>query len=332
MDKMAKRPIRKVCVVGSGLIGSGWAARCLARGLGVIATDSDPRREGDLRSNVKNAWPALKRAGLLTSAADPRRLRFTPNLEEAVADADFVQESAPENERLKRRLLARIDAATQPDVIIASSSSGLLPSRIQADCRRPERVLVGHPFNPVYLLPLVEVVGGTRTSGATIGRAIRFYQRLGMRPLKVRTEVPGFISDRLQEALWREALHMVSEGVANTDEIDSAIIYGPGLRWSFMGTCLAFHLAGGENGMQHMLDHFGPALKLPWTKLKAPRLTAELVQRMVDGTRTQAGGRSVKELERWRDGNIIRVMQTLNGAARVSAASRDVRRGKRAGA
>jgi carnitine 3-dehydrogenase len=302
--------IRRVALIGGGVIGSGWAARALAHGLEVVATDPAPGAEGKMRAAVENAWPALQRLGL-KAGADMKRLRFVKSVEEAVAEADFIQESAPEREDLKRKLHAQIDAAARAEVVIASSSSGLLPSRFQADCRHPERVVVGHPFNPVYLLPLVEVLGGEKTSPAAIDRAMAFYRAIGMHALKVRTEVPGYIADRLQEALWREALHMVAEGVATTAEIDDSIRFGPGLRWSFFGTCLIFHMAGGDEGMKHMLAQFGPALELPWTKLKAPKLTDELTQRMVEGTRAQAQGRSVKELERFRDDCLIAVQEAI---------------------
>jgi carnitine 3-dehydrogenase len=310
MPKNDSQNIKRVAIVGTGVIGAGWAARCLARGFEVIATDPGPGAEVRLRAAVENAWPALSRMSL-APGANPERLRFTTDLKAAVAEADHIQESAPENEDLKRDLVARIDAVAAPETIIASSSSGLLPSRIQADCRNPERVVIGHPFNPVYLLPLVEVLGGERTAPEALDRAEAFYRTLGMRPLRVRHEVPGYISDRLQEALWREALHMIAEGTASTDEIDDAIIYGPGLRWAFMGTCLTFHLAGGESGMAHMLEQFGPALKLPWTKLEAPELTEELSRRMVEGTQAQAGDRSIQELERLRDDCLIAIMRAL---------------------
>ena len=324
--------VRRVAIIGTGVIGAGWAARCLARGIEVVASDPAPGAEGRLRESVANAWPALRRLSL-APGADPARLDFTAESEEAVAAADFVQESAPEDEALKRELLARLDAAAPPGAVIASSSSGLLPTRLQADCARPERVVVGHPFNPVYLLPLVEVLGGEATAPETIARASAFYRSLGMRPLKVRREVEGYISDRLQEALWREALHMVAEDVASTEEIDDAIVYGPGLRWAFMGPCLTFHLAGGESGMAHMLEHFGPALKRPWTKLAAPELTQELIRRMVEGTEGQAAGRSVKELERLRDDCLIGIMQSLRqydtAAGRVLAEDEARRLGAR---
>jgi carnitine 3-dehydrogenase len=302
--------IRTLGLVGGGVIGSGWAARALAHGLDVVAYDPAPGGEAALRTAVDNAWPALERMGL-APGADRTRLRFVGSIAEVAAAADFIQENAPEREELKRRLLAETDAGCGPDVIIASSSSGLLPSRIQADCRHPERVVIGHPFNPVYLLPLVEIVPGERTASSVVERAAVFYRSIGMRPLRMRKEIEGFLSDRLQEALWREALHLVNEGIATTEDIDDAIVYGPGLRYAFMGTCLTFHLAGGEGGMAHMLDQFGPALKLPWTKLVAPELTRELRDRMVEGTAVQADGRSIKELERWRDDCLIRLIEAL---------------------
>jgi len=304
--------IRRVAIVGGGVIGGGWAARCLAHGLDVVATDPGPGAEEKLRATVANAWPALTTVGL-KSGASQQRLSFAKDLESAVKDADFVQESAPENEDLKRKLHARIDAAARPHVIIASSSSGLLPSRFQADCKHPERVVVGHPFNPVYMLPLVEVLGGDKTDAKFIDQAADFYRRISMRPLKVKVEVPGYIADRLQEALWREALHLIADGVCTTADIDDAIRFGPGLRWSFFGTCLIYHLAGGDEGMAHFMDHFGPALELPWTSLKAPKVTPELIRRMVDGTKDQAAGKSVKELERFRDDCLIAVDRAIAG-------------------
>ena len=296
--------IKKVAIVGAGVIGGGWAARALAAGLDVTAWDPAPGAEERLEAGIENAWPALTRVGL-AEGASLSRLRFVADLAEAVGDADFIQESAPENEDLKRALMARIDAASRPDVIIGSSSSGLLPSRFQADCAHPERVVVGHPFNPVYLLPLVEVLGGEKTAPQAIERAAAFYKSIGMRPLKVRTEIPGYIADRLQEALWRELLHLVADGVATTAEIDDAIRFGPGLRWAFMGTSLIYHLAGGDQGMRHMLAQFGPALKLPWTRLVAPELTDELIDQVSDGCEHQAAGRGIKALEQRRDAFLI---------------------------
>ncbi|MGI9433312.1 MAG: 3-hydroxyacyl-CoA dehydrogenase NAD-binding domain-containing protein [Geminicoccaceae bacterium] len=301
--------IRTVALVGTGVIGAGWAARFLFNGIDVIATDPAGDAPGRLRESVENAWPSL--TALFPNSPPKGRLQFEQDLVNAVGRADFVQENAPENEDLKRGLLAEISENTGPDVPIASSSSGLLPSRLQADAIGPERVLIGHPFNPVYLLPLVETLGGERTDPAVLDRAEAFYTGIGMHSLRVRREIEGYISDRLQEAMWREILHMVKDGVATTDEIDRAITYGPGLRWAGMGTCLTFHLAGGDGGMRHMLEHFGPALELPWTHVKAPELTPTLIERMADGCSTQAGDRSITELEQQRDAYLIAVLKAL---------------------
>jgi len=317
MPQAGSRPIKTVGIVGGGVIGGGWAARALAHGLDVIATDPAPGAEQALRASIANAWPALTRIGL-KAGADQKRLTFVKTVGEVGAKADFIQESAPERIDLKRKLHAQIDAAARPDVIIASSSSGLLPSEFQADCKHPERVIVGHPFNPVYLLPLVEVLGGKKTGAAAIDNAATFYTAIGMRALKVRSEVPGYIADRLQEALWREILHLVNDGVATTGEIDDAIRYGPGLRWAFMGTNLIYHLAGGEGGMKHMLEQFGPALDLPWTNHKAPKLTQALIDRMDEGTGEQAKGWTIKELERFRDDCIIRVLGAVEDARKAA--------------
>lgn len=304
-------PIERVAVVGAGVIGNGWAARCLARGLDVVVTDPDPAAEQRLHAAIDTAWPTLEKRGLAPEA-DRERLRFTTDLEAAVRGAGLVQENAPEREDLKRLLLARIDAAADADAIIASSTSGLMPSTLQSDCEAPGRVIVAHPFNPVYLLPLVELVGGERTDTEVMQRAARIYRAIGMRPLIVRREIEGHVADRLMEALWREALHLVNDGVATTEEVDAAIVYGAGLRWSLMGTFLTFHLAGGDAGMRHMLEQFGPALKLPWTKLKAPELTDDLIDRVVAGCEHQAAGRSVRELEARRDEFLSRLLDLVS--------------------
>jgi carnitine 3-dehydrogenase len=225
--------------------------------------------------------------------------------------ADFIQENIPEQLALKQRLLAEVSRHAPPDVVIASSTSGLTPTDLQRDMVAPERFLVGHPFNPVYLLPLVELVGGGKTGTTAIDAAAKFYGYIGMHALRVRREVPGHLTDRLQEAIWREILHMVNEGVATTGELDDSIIYGPGLRWAAMGTNMIYHLAGGESGMRHMLAQFGPALKWPWTKLEAPELTESLIDKMVEGTQAQAAGRSIRELERLRDDYLVAIQQVL---------------------
>lgn len=309
--------IKTVGMVGGGVIGSGWAARCLAHGLDVVATDPAPGAERSMREAIANAWPALTRVGLKPGASQ-ERIAFVKAVAEVASRSDFIQESAPERIDLKRKLHAEIDAAARPEVVIASSSSGLLPSEFQADCRHPDRVIVGHPFNPVYLLPLVEVLGGKKTAEGALDSAMMFYTVIGMKALKVRKEIDGYIADRLQEALWREILHIVNDGIATTGEIDDAIRYGPGIRWAFMGTNLIYHLAGGEGGMKHMLEHFGPALELPWTNHKAPKLTRELIDRMVDGTTAQSKGLSIRELERFRDDCIVRVMQAVDDARKAA--------------
>ena len=298
---------RTIAIIGAGVIGAGWAARCLAHGLDVRAGDPAPGAEAKLRLAVANAWPALEQAGLKPGAA-MARLTFHASIAECVEGADFVQENAPEREELKQSLLAQIDAAAGPDVVVATSTSGLLPTRLQALCKHPDRIVVGHPFNPVYLLPLVEVLGGDKTSPGAIEKAKAFYASIGMRPLHVRKEIEGFVADRLMEALWREALWLVEEGVATTEEIDAAVVYGCGLRWSLMGTFLTFHLAGGDGGMRHMLAQFGPALKLPWTRLVAPELTDDLIEKVVAGCEHQAAGRSVKALEARRDAFLIKLL------------------------
>ena len=293
---MGAADIKTIGIVGTGVIGAGWAARFLSWGLDVVAWDPGADAEKKMRAAVANAWPACVKLGV-SDGACLSRLSWAEDLESLCAKADFIQESAPERLELKTALHAQMDAAARPDVIIASSTSGLLPSDFQADCKHPERVIVGHPFNPVYLLPLVEIVGGQQSDPALCQQAKEFYDSVGMHPLMVRNEVEGFLSDRLQEALWRENLHLVDEGIATTGELDDAIAFGPGLRWAFMGTNKTFYLAGGDEGMRHFMHQFGPALKLPWTKLEAPELTDDLIDRMVEGTEEQAEGKTVKELD-----------------------------------
>ena len=302
--------IKIFAALSTGVIGAGWVARALAHGLDVHAWDPAPGAEAALRTRIANAWPALEKQGLAPGAS-MQRLRFFADLEACVGDADFIQESAPERLDLKLDLHGRISAAARPEVIIGSSTSGLLPSEFYARAQHPERCVVGHPFNPVYLLPLVEVVGGERSAPAAVQAAIGIYSALGMRPLHVRKEVPGFIADRLLEALWREALHLVNDGVATTGEIDDAIRFGAGLRWSFMGTFLTYTLAGGDAGMRHFMAQFGPALKLPWTYLRAPELTEALIDDVVAGTGVQQGQRSLAELERYRDDCLLAVLDAV---------------------
>jgi carnitine 3-dehydrogenase / betainyl-CoA thioesterase len=304
------RQVKTLGLLGTGVIGGGWAARALHFGIDVVAADVKPEMEEWIRGAVANAEGALSK---LTFAPLPPKgkLTFTTDLRAMAARVDFIQENIPEQLELKQRVLADVSRVAAADVLIASSTSGLMPTDLQKDMVAPERFLVAHPFNPVYLLPLVELVGGKQTSAAALDAAARFFTYIGMHPLNVRREVPGHLTDRLQEAIWREILHMVNEDVATTGELDDSITYGPGLRWAAMGTNLIYHLAGGETGMRHMLKQFGPCLKWPWTKLEAPELTESLIDKMVEGTHAQAGGRSIREIERQRDAYLVAIQQVL---------------------
>jgi carnitine 3-dehydrogenase len=292
--------VRRVGIVGAGVIGGGWALHYLRMACDVDVYDPGPGARAGLLGMIESAWPVLERLGL-REGASPDRLTFCGSLAGAVGAADVVQENCPEDLALKRRVLADIDAATPPEVVIASSTSGFTMTTMQADCANPQRCVVGHPFNPPYLIPLVEVVGGDKTDPAAVDWLTAFYASAGKRPLRLSRELPGFVGNRLQEALWREALHMVAAGEATVEEIDASIAWGPGLRWAQAGPCLTFHLAGGSGGMAHMLDHFGAALLEPWTRLQAPPLTAQLREQMVGGCLREAAGRSVTELEQLRD-------------------------------
>lgn len=299
--------VSRVGIVGAGVIGGGWALHYLRMGLDVDVYDPAPNARRDLLRMLDGTWPLLERMGL-RDGASPGRLSFHADLAAAVREADVVQENSPEDSTLKRSVIAAIDRAARPDAVIASSTSGFAMTMLQADCARPERCVVGHPFNPPYLIPLVEVVGGERTDPAAVDWLADFYAAAGKRPLRLSRELSGFVGNRLQEAMWREALHMVAAGEATVGEIDEAIAYGPGLRWALMGPCLTFHLAGGSEGMAHMLDHFGAALLEPWTRLQAPPLTPELRDRMIEGCLREADGRSVAELERLRDGFLAELL------------------------
>ena len=300
--------VTRVSCVGAGVIGGGWVAHFLARGYSVTAWDPAPDAEEKLRRLVDAAWPALEQLGL-AEGASAARLTVVPTLEEAVAEAEFVQESAPEKLELKRDLLARLDAAAPAGAVIASSTSGYPMTDMQTEAADPSRLLVGHPFNPPYLIPLVEVAGGEQTADDAVAWASRFYEVAGKSVITMDRELPGFIANRLQEALWREALHMVANGEATVQEIDDSITEGPGLRWAFMGPCLTFALAGGEGGMAHMLDHFGPSLKSPWTRLEAPELDSALRDAMVEGCDEAAAGRTIADLVAERDKGVIDVLR-----------------------
>jgi carnitine 3-dehydrogenase len=300
----------RVGLVGGGVIGAGWAARFLLNGHDVAIFDPDPeigRKLDAVVGAARRAYAKLFPDAALREGA----LTIVKSAAEAATNADFIQESLPEREDLKQTVLADVDRAARSDVVIGSSTSGLLPTRLQAKMQHPERLVVGHPFNPVYLLPLVEICGGEKTSDAAKQAAMRLYESVGMRPLHVRKEIDGFIADRLLEALWREALWLVNDGVATTEEIDDAIRFGAGLRWSFMGTFLIYRMAGGEAGMRHFLAQFGPALKLPWTKLEAPELTDRLIEAVSRQSDEQAGAASIRELEILRDDCLVSVLSAL---------------------
>jgi carnitine 3-dehydrogenase len=307
---VSARP-RSVALLGGGVIGAGWAARFVLNGCDVRLYDPAPEaaeRAAEVLDDARAAYAQLTLAPLPPEG----ELRVAGAVEEAVAGAELVQESAPERVELKRELLAAADRAAPPEALICSSTSGLRPSELQAEMTRPERFCVAHPFNPVYLLPLVELCGGEQTAPETVERADALFRSIGMRPLVVRTEIDGFVADRLLEALWREALWLVNDGIATVEEVDDAIRYGAGLRWAFMGTFLTYRIAGGEQGMRHFLGQFGPALEWPWTHLTdVPELTEELVETVAAQSDAQAGGLSARELERLRDRVLVRLLQAL---------------------
>jgi carnitine 3-dehydrogenase len=299
--------------VGAGVIGGGWAARFLLAGVDVRLFDPAPAAAEATFATVERARRAWRRLTLAPLPVEGS-LELVDTVEEAAEGVDLIQESAPERETLKGELLAQASRAAPPGAIIATSTSGLLPSRLALGMAHPERFVVGHPFNPVYLLPLVEVCGADQTAPETMARAAGIYRAVGMHPLIVRHEIDGFIADRLLEALWREALWLVADDVATVEEVDDAIRFGAGLRWSAMGTFLTYRLAGGTAGMRHFMAQFGPALQLPWTKLTdVPDLDERLLDKIVEQSDAQAGGRSVAELERLRDDCLVAVLRGLAG-------------------
>ncbi len=307
---MSAAGVQRVAVVATGVIGASWAAQFLAHGLDVVATDPAEGAEKRLRADVEAHWPVLEQFGMAEDAS-PERLSFTADPAEAVADADFVQENGPEREDVKHALFAVLDAAARPEVVLASSSSGLLPTVIARGCAlHPERVLIGHPFNPPHLIPLVEVVPGERTSDAAMKRAIEFYTAVGKRPIRLRHELPGHVANRLQGALWREAYSLVERGVASVADIDTAISFGPGLRWAVLGPFVNQHLSGGPGGLAHVLAHLGPPIADVWRDLRDIELTPELVALLVRGVDEELAGIDPAELVADRDA----VLQALLAA------------------
>ena len=300
--------IKDVAVIGTGVIGAGWIIRCLAHGKRVRAYDINPKNKNDLIKEIKRTRPFIKKV-FYKNKINLKNLSFFTKLDEALLNAEFIFECVPENYNVKIKLMKQIGLFSKPFSIISSSSSGLLPSKIYSKCKNPQRGLIGHPFNPVYLLPGIEVVPGKKTKKIYINKARKFYKSISMNPIMVKRELPGYLADRLQEALWREGLHIINEGHATTEDLDRAIEDGPGIRWSLMGTFLTFHLAGGKAGMKHMLEQFGPALKLPWTKLKSPTLTKKLVNRLVAGTKKQSKGKSVARISNIRDEYFVNLLK-----------------------
>ena len=303
--------VQRAAVLGGGVIGAAWAARFVQNGIDTTVFDPAPDAERKIAEVMANADRAFAK---LTLAPPPERgtLRVVASVAEAVDGAEWVQEAAPERLDLKQKLFAEVDALLPAHVVIASSTSGLLPTDMQRDMAHPERLLVGHPFNPVYLLPLVEIVGGDKTSAQSIETAKAFYVTLGMKPLVIRKEIEAFVADRLMEALWREALWLVHDDIATAEEIDDAIRFGCGLRWAQMGTFQVFNTAGGEAGMRHFMAQFGPALKWPWTKLMdTPEMDAALIEKIAVQCEQQSEGLSIRDLERIRDDNLIAIMQAL---------------------
>lgn len=305
--------VTRVTSIGAGPIGGGWAAHFLARGYDVTAYLHDASETDAFHSILNTAWGSLTDLGL-EEGASLDRLRIVTDLEVALEGAQFVQESAPERLEIKQALYAQMGKMLPPEVVIGSSTSGLTMTEIQAKCPTPERCVIGHPFNPPYLLPLVEIVGGDKTAPDAVAWSGQFYEIAGKAPLLMKKEIPGFVATRLQEALWREALHMVANGEATPEDIDIALMNGPAPRMVSQGQCMAFHVACGAGGMATNLDQFGPALKLPWTRLEAPELTRDLRDRMVDGCNEVAGDRHFEDMAAQRDREIVAVLRALREA------------------
>lgn len=302
------RAVSRVAVVGAGLIGGRWAAYFLSRSLDVVAIDPAPRAEDRLRADVARCWPALERLGTVAGATRDR-LTFSPSLAAGLEGAEFVQESTPDDEDLKTRMMAEIDGRCQPHVVIASSTSGILPTVFQANCSHPERVLAGHPSNPAHILPLVEVVAGDATVPEAVDWAMSFYRHIGKRPLRVRRAAPGFVMNRMQEAVWREMFHLVNDDIATCAELDATISDGCGMRWALFGPAFVYLMQGGAGGMAYALEQFDPVRIPDWSHNDYPPITDDLKQKLVEQTREQLGGRSLEEWERLRDEFLVRVIE-----------------------
>src|SRR5271165_4965969 len=303
------KPIRRIAIIGTGVIGASWTALYLSKGLDVVATDIAPSAEAGLRKFVDAAWPALKRLGLAPGATQAK-LAFTGDLPAAVKGADLVQENGPERIEFKKKLYGQLDELLPPEVIIASSSSGLTMSEIQSGCgSHPERCVIGHPFNPPHLVPLVEIVGGAKTSEDTIRRVAEFYTAMGKRTVRLHKEVPGHVANRLQAALAREVYHLVGEGVVSVADVDTALCWGPGLRWGIMGQVLLNHLGGGQGGIEHFFAQFTAPMTAWWKVLGSPVLTPELQKKLAEGLHEEVGSRSINELAAQRDEILLGLLE-----------------------
>jgi 3-hydroxyacyl-CoA dehydrogenase len=312
------KPIRRIAIIGTGVIGASWTSLFLAHGLDVVATDVAPGAEAALKRFVSTAWPALQRLGLAPGASQ-NRLSFTAALAHAVKDADLVQENGPEKIDFKKTLYRQLDELLHPSVIIASSSSGLTMSEIQSGAAiHPERCVIAHPFNPPHLIPLVEIVGGAKTSKNTIKRAAEFYTSIGQRTVRVNKEMPGHVANRLQAALAREVYYLVSEGVVSAADVDTALCWGPGLRWGVMGNMMLNHLGGGPGGIEHFFQQFAGPMTAWWKTLGSPVLTAEVQKKLIDSVHAEAGSRSIDELAAERDDVLLGLIELRNKAARSS--------------
>ncbi|HLK64290.1 MAG TPA: 3-hydroxyacyl-CoA dehydrogenase NAD-binding domain-containing protein [Bryobacteraceae bacterium] len=312
------KPIRRIAVVGTGVIGASWAAQYLARGFEVIATDPAPGADENLRKYVDNAWELLTAIGL-TPGASRDRLSFTSNLRDALANADFVQENGPERPEFKTKLFADMDDATPLDSIIASSSSGITPSVMQSKCKHPERVLVGHPFNPPHIVPLVEVVGGAKTSPEAIQRAMAFYASIGKKAIRLNKELPGHVANRLQIALYSQVMYLIQQGVLSVADADDAVSYGPGLRWGVMGPSLQWHLGGGAGGIKHFMEHLMDPLAASIRNLGSPDVTPELKKLISEGVLQEAGDHSVEQLAAQENEVLVGLLKLRSNQAEAPA-------------
>jgi carnitine 3-dehydrogenase len=324
------KPVRRIAIVGAGAIGSSWAAFYLARGFDVVATDPVRSAESDLRRYIDTAWQALAALGL-SSKASPEHLDFTRDLRQAVSDADFIQENTPDREELKIRLFADMDATAPPDSIIASSSSRLTMSAMQSACKHPERCVIGHPFNPPHIIPLVEVTGGAKTSPETIQQTLAFYASIGKKPIHLRKEIAGHAANRIQAALYREIAYLIEQGVLDVADADAAVCWGPGLRWGVMGPNLLFHLGAGQDGVHHFMEHLDGPMTACWKQLGNPELTPKLKQTIINGVQQEIGNRSVEQLGRERDElllGLLRLRATYSKASGTSTKAAGARRRK----